>query len=349
MRAADMKAILDSIVQPPKGTAAAEKGALVVEGGYKVFEDVLIAAETDDEGGSANKRGGGNRLIIAANRDDWKRLEDFIEKLDKPQPQVAIEVMIVDVVLGQIKDLGVQNYNIRGKPLAKNVNADFTNLAAYNQFAIDPNTGAVVQQPMINIADGPLGSENASWISFGRAASPAGSDPTKNNMWAILRSVYNIDNSQVISQPYAIVNNNQSAEITLKSTQRVQGGMDTGKTISAVIKQISLDATISVKITPHVALNGIVDLDINIDIGDFTGTVNGSLDQPVRTTRALITKSSMLAGEVLILGGLKNSNLVETINKTPVLSSIPLLGTFLNKKEKIKKNRIYMCLFVQVS
>lgn len=337
IKAQDIEPILNSIIQPPKGSAATDKGAVVIEGGYKVFEDVIIAAETDDDGsGSVSKRGGGNRLIIACNRDDWRRLEDFIDKLDKPQPQVAIEVMVIDVGLGQIKELGAQTFNIRGKPVARNLNADFTNLAAINT-RVPPSDGSagVVKNPLINIASpGVEGTESPTFITLGRAASATDPNPNNNNIWSIIKTLYNLNNTQIVSQPYAIANNNQQAEITLKTTKRVTGGFDVGKTISAIQKKIWLDATISAKITPHVSLSGTVDLDISIDIGDFVGNTTG--DTPTRTTRSLVTKATMATGEVLVLGGLINSTQAESVAKTPILGDIPFIGTFFKSKRKEK-------------
>ena len=55
---------------------------------------------------------GGNRLIVAALQDDWIKLRDLIETLDKPQPQVILEVLVIDVlgtkqhiVAGDIRNL----------------------------------------------------------------------------------------------------------------------------------------------------------------------------------------------------------------------------------------------------
>ena len=41
---------------------------------------------------------GGNRLIVAALNDDWVKLRDLIETLDKPQPQVILEVLVLDIL-----------------------------------------------------------------------------------------------------------------------------------------------------------------------------------------------------------------------------------------------------------
>ena len=45
---------------------------------------------------------------------DWIRIKTLIEELDKPQLQVAIEVLIVDLNLSRNKSLGSQIRNKSG-------------------------------------------------------------------------------------------------------------------------------------------------------------------------------------------------------------------------------------------
>ena len=68
---------------------------------------MAIAAE-EPSNDSSNSRGGGNRLVVTCNTDDWKRLCQFIDIIDRPQTQVAFEVIIIDLDDQQDKELGAQ-------------------------------------------------------------------------------------------------------------------------------------------------------------------------------------------------------------------------------------------------
>lgn len=324
IKAQDLKPILDEIVKPPR--TATDK-SLIVEGGFKVFEDVLISAEVDQDQGSAG-RGGGNRLVVAANRDDWQRLEDFIDKLDKPQPQVAIEAMVVDVNLNQIKELGTQLFNLKGKPFAKNLNLEFLNISdgASNLQAVNPAT-----PPYLSIAGGDK--SQSSFITLGQPGSlESGEHPS--NIWALIRATFGITNQQVITQPYQVVNNNQKCSLSIKETRHILGGIDSSK-LQTVQKYDDVDAAISVDLTPYINLNGNVDLNIEVSVNEFLeGTTDATSGN--RTTRHIVTKSSMATGEVLVIGGLIKSTLRETVQKTPILSDIPVVGTFFKNKRKEK-------------
>jgi len=338
--ATDVKTILDDLVKPA-ASSGGSKGSLVVEGGFKNFEDVIISAEAADDGSSGtSKRGTGNRIIVACNRDDWRRLEEFVDTIDKPQPQVAIEVMVVDVTNSQAKGLGAQMFNIRGKPVAHNVNANFANLS--NSTA-DTNSSDPYEKQFFTPPSGQLlqniGNDlqtQASWMTLGNAAN--------NNLWAIIQAQFNISNSQIVSQPYVVTNNHQPCEVTVKNTQVVPGGLDLTKSLTPVQKQQTIEASTSIKLTPHINLVGLIDLEIVVDISQFVPNTDQG-GAPTITKRGLTTKSTMATGEVLALGGLTVSDLTEGIWKTPILGDIPFIGSLFKYKTKNKtETNLYIFL-----
>lgn len=340
MKAQDVKPILDEIIKPPKG-AASEKG-LVMEGGYKTFEDVIISAEQEAAGGDQVTRGSGNRLIIACNKEDWKRLEQFIDKIDKPQPQVAIEVMVADVKIGQTKQLGAQMYDLKGKPLARGVDVEFANLTAgVAKGATPPTTGGAtpvnVNTPYITYA-GPDYAGVGSPTFFTLGAAGTKDNPAAENIWSIIKAVIKLDNSQIISQPYIIANNNQKCLVSVKTTMRIPGKLSKNTNVTsgpAVREYENIDAEVKVELTPYINLIGTIDLNLDISVDEFVET--DVVETPTRTKRRLNSKASMGAGEVLVLGGLTKSKLTEQVYKTPILADIPLIGSLFKNKSKIKE------------
>ena len=139
-------------------------------GEYKFFEDVVIAAEKATSGDdTSSTRGGGNRLIISCNRDDWKRIEKLIAKLDKPQPQVALEVMIINVDIDQDKQLGSQMYQLFGhRPGMGTYEFEARNLSS----AVVKKEGTNVEAPnYIKLAEGDYaGKGHPTFVTLGKAA-----------------------------------------------------------------------------------------------------------------------------------------------------------------------------------
>ncbi len=333
IRAQDIKPILDDIIRLPR--SATEK-SLITEGGIKVFEDVIIAAEQDDDGASGS-RGSGNRLIIAANHDDWGRLESFIDKLDKPQPQVAIEAMIVDVSIDQIRNLGTQIFNLKGKPFSPGINAEFLNL---NGDVARYNNSTSTTPPYLSIAA--ASRDSSSFISLGEAGTTT---PTPGNIWGLIRATFSIKNSQVVSQPYQVVNNNQECTVIVEERRKVKDSIDYSKTNNPLQKYAPVAAGVTIKITPNINLSGNVDLTIDVTATDFqTDAIEGA----DTNDRQIITKTSMATGEVLVIGGLKKSKITETSYKTPILSEIPLFGSLFKSKDK-KKTESNLFVFIRPS
>jgi general secretion pathway protein D len=334
-KAEDLKPILDEIIKAPKGQGS-DKSVLVGE--FKFFEDVVIAAEkatgTDD---TSSTRGGGNRLVISCNRDEWKRLEQLIAKLDKPQPQVALEVMIINVDSDQAKQLGSQMYQLFGhRPGMGLYEFEARNLSS----AVVKKEGVNVEAPnYIQLAQSDYeGNGHPTFVTLGKAATQT-SD--YENIWSIIKAVISSTNSNVIAQPFLVSNNNQPCRVEVATTYRMDGELDSRKGENSKLKKVDVNASTIVEITPKMNLVGTVDLDIKVTADEFIDT-----DPTVgsKTNRLLKTKASMLAGEVLVLGGLTKHKDVESTWKTPILGDIPIIGSifFKNKQKTQKQETLYI-------
>ncbi|MBS1988374.1 hypothetical protein JST56_05250 [Candidatus Dependentiae bacterium] len=328
-----LRPILENIVRPPKGQGS-EKSAVVGE--YKFFEDVLIANETAEAAGEG-KRGSGNRLIIACNKDDWSRLEQFIEKLDKPQPQVAIEVMIIDVNLDQSRELGAQMHNFRGKNPGLGINEiDFKNLSSLPS---TKTTDGKTVSNMIQLTNPDnLGKGSPSFLTFG------GATTANQSIWAVIRSAFNINNSHIVSQPFLVANNYQPCFVEVKETRRIPGDFVSSHGEQSRRRQVDVPASVKIDLTPSINVDGFVDLTLDINIDEFKAD-SSDPDTPTKSTRSLKTRVSLMTGEVLVLGGLTRGDQQESHYRTPLLAEIPILGNFFKSKTKSKaEGNLYVFL-----
>lgn len=329
-KAEDLQPILVDLVKPPAGQGSDKS---IVVGEYKFFEDVVIATEkaASEEGA----RGGGNRLIISCNRDDWKRLEALIAKLDKPQPQVALEIMILNIDVNQIKQLGSQHYQFFGHKLGLGINeAEFRNLSS----GVNSSSSTEVKNYIQLATSDYEGKGNPAFVSLGKAATTS-SD--YENIWSMIKMIATADNSNVIAQPFLVTNNNQACRVEVTRTYRLYGELDSRKGEPSKQKIQEVPAAISVEITPKMNLNATVDLDIKVTVDEFIDT-NPTVGS--KYNRSLKTKASMLAGEVLSLGGLTKRRDVEDVYKTPILGDIPIIGSifFKNKKKTQEESNLYI-------
>lgn len=335
-KAEDLVGILMDIIKPPRGQGS-EKSVMVGE--FKFFDDVTIVAEKAlggvDQSG-ASTRGGGNRLIIACTRDDWRRLDKIIDKIDKPQPQVAFEIMVINVDADEQKQLGSQMYGFFGKQPGMGIHdVEFANLNS----GVTKDEGSTVDHYIQLATKEYDGSGHPSFLTIGRPGTV--DNPSSENIWTIIKTVFNVTNSHIISQPFLITNNNQPCREEITQTIRVYSGLTSGKGEPSKQQLVDFAAKTIVELTPRMNLDGVVDLDIQVEACDF---VSNDPSNPIKSNRLLKTRTSMLAGEVLVLGGLTRKINKDSEWKTPLLGDIPIIGGifFKNKKKVVTDSNLYI-------
>ena len=82
-----------------------------------------------------------------------------------------------------------------------------------------------------------------------------------------------------------------------------------------------------VKITPRISAANTVNLTVQIDIDDFSGTAADT-----RITRNVLTNANVSSGAILALGGLIKNTTAHSLSETPLLSKVPILGWFFKKR-----------------
>src|SRR4029079_7309924 len=91
------------------------------------------------------------------------------------------------------------------------------------------------------------------------------------------------------------------------------------------------------EVTPHINSSGDVELRIHAESSTVvpgTTVLGGS----VFDTRAFRTDLTARNGQTLVLGGIIQKLLSETISKTPILGDIPGLGYLFKKKDKTTRD-----------
>ena len=104
-----LKEVTTTQLESSSGQAAAKYGS--IRGGVKYFRDMKFEVDKD-----------GNRLIISCiDKQDWKLLKKTLDDLDKPQPQVGLEALIVSITSDDLKSLGGAVRSKKHGQLGKNI------------------------------------------------------------------------------------------------------------------------------------------------------------------------------------------------------------------------------------
>ncbi len=281
-----------------------------------------------------------NRLIIKGHYDDYMIAKDIIDRLDSPQAQVAIEILILSVNISDAKKLGAQ---IRSKDpgadgfLGKNVK--FQTSGLNQNKGIVPNT----QQSSFGVTRllGDLVSLAQGAIS-GNTVLTLGSDSF--GIWGIFQALQTITNTQIVSNPFILATNKTPAQFSVGQTRRVQTGTIFSGGSSPIETLGDLKANLDLNVTPQINSDGMIVLNLSIDIVDFTDP-NPDSKNATTTTRHIKTHAIVANNEVLALGGLIKNSIGRQGHQVPLLGKIPIIGwLFKNQAKQQEKDSLLILI-----
>lgn len=320
--------------------------------GEQYFKGVTIVPESqsvsEGEKDSVQKKTqSGNRLIIACTTQDWIRIKKLIRELDKPQMQVMIHGLIVDLSFTGLKELNSQLRNQKDLFL-KNTSWQTAHLST-----IENETGSAETPPTSNTALManllPTNANTSTGENNMAAAATTGSfilsfaDPKTNGIWWLTKILNKDEDSKVLSQPFLIAMNNQKVTTTDKETRLLEGIAD--ERYGSVKENLEhKEANITLECLPHINKNKTINITIKIDINEWISDT--SKDQ---NSRNITTNVNLKSGDILILGGLSKTKVESAVTKTPLFGDIPLLGNlFRGKTQTITKSNLMVFLRPQI-
>lgn len=344
--ASTFEPILQRIVEStrPGGTGQARAGAPT----ERIFDGVIIKADNPQGAAEGTAFGGSNKLIIAARNKDWNRIKELIEQLDKPQPQVILEILVADLTIEDNRILGALTRNPQNIPLPKDVNLQTAQISSVIVDNLDnPTTIAADLLKKAFKDDGsPATTEADATKSVAGILTPGSGVLAMNDKdgktWGVLQVLKLFEHKKVISNPHVIAVNNEEAKIIIGEERFVQDegvGSPGGATTS---KKKWVKANLEIKIKPRISSKANVNLTVEVDIEDF---VSGALTDANRVRRNVVTNANVGSGDILALGGLIRIDTENGVSGTPILGNIPILG-YLFKKRTGKTNKTNLTVFI---
>ncbi len=289
-----------------------------------------------------------NTLLI---KDTAERLQDIrrmVVTLDIPIKQVLIESRIVVVNDDFSRDLG-----IRFGVTAFNENSsDGVTVISGTGIGTDTMIGSVLDN-LSDPANGTIYPINLPSLSNRYNVNVPISDAAGRFSLAVLESDFLVDleltaleaegRGEIISTPRVITANQKEARIEQGVEIPYQQSSSSGAT-TVQFKKAVLSLTVTPQITPD--NNIIMDLKVHKDsVGQIisTGGLGGTV--PSIDTRSIETQVLVADGQTVVLGGIYETELRETITKVPLLGDIPAIG-FLFRSKKVVHNKAELLIFV---
>lgn len=272
--------------------------------------------------------GQGNNLVIRGEPEDYKLVLEVIKQLDRKQPQVAIEAIIVSVKMNDEQGL----YSQINSAQNRNVNAATSGWfnSPTGGVVTDSVTGSLIGN-LLNLVQSPDTTAGTTLISLG-----------KHSAWALLGIFSKYTRTNVIASPFIIATNKYPARITVGQTRRVQSGTVIAAGATRPEDQ-SLSANLDLDIVPQINPNGMINLQITINITNFSNPSPDPKDLSAGDTtgKTIQTCANIANGEVLALGGLTKRTTDTTETNVPILSKIPIIGNlFRNRTTEFVKETL---------
>ena len=280
----------------------------------------------------------GNALLVSASVHFFPEVIKLINELDAPSDQVLIEARIVEVSSDYLDKLGV-----RWSPNGSQVftGDDFDN-------SILANSSGSYQQGF-----GGKTIVNNPTATAGNLLSPA-------NLMASIRSgvissTINLDylvqflrkttDATVLGEPQININDNETGRLFVGQQVPILTAQNNPPVGGTSQNFIYKDVGVILEVTPHINSSGDVQLKIH---AESSTVVPGQivLGGAVFDTRNFQTDLTARNGQTLVLGGIIQREISDTLRKTPLFGSIPGLKWLFNKKDKTS-NEVELMVFLR--
>lgn len=252
------------------------------------------------------------RLIVITDEETSSHVNQVIDSLDRPRPQVLINVVFLEVTYRDGSDIGIEG----------GIRRDFNNSTFgtfSNLFGLGPGS--------------PGGGLNALPVPPGAGLYQI----VSTDFQATIRAIAEVGKLEILSRPTILARNNQQATITVGQSVPLTTStrFDTfGNAINSITYQ---DVGIILQVTPFIASEGTVEMIVAPEISalaeDSVPTGNGGF-APVINLRSADTVIVTPDGQTVMIGGMMQNIKTETVSKIPFLGDIPLLGRLFQRKVK---------------
>jgi MSHA type pilus biogenesis protein MshL len=268
------------------------------------------------------------------------RVASYLETVEgSSQRQVTIQAKIMEVILSDEHKEGINWKVIEGLPRSVNLAWGLTNKAGTTGYPGsttgymigDTSTGTTISTPgLLKIK--PFGGI--------LALGAAGSEVALSD---IMQAISEQGDVKILSSPTISTLNNQKAVIRVGNQDVffITGAVATQNTVTQIIQPMTIDIGIILDVTPQIAEDGTIIMNIHPSITDKTGektTPDGKSTFPLLAVRETDTTVRVRDGQTIIIAGLMQERITENYTGVPILQSIPLMGGLFRYKTESKKN-----------
>ncbi len=293
-----------------------------------------------------------NSLIIKASSGQLKAVQGVVDKLDLRRAQVFVETVIAEVSLDQEAELGIK-WNVGGANVSSTTTSSggtggsTTTTTSAGNLVDKDNRNTVIGTGALGFDTG-NGGLNFSLLDF-----------KKYKLDVIVNAIKADSNSNILSTPTILTLDNEEAEIIVgqevpfvtgrfnnglnNSTNQNADGQVTSVNVGSSFQTIERkDVGIKLKIKPQISDGDTIQLEVLQEISSVApSTVQGQADL-ITNRRSIEAVVQVDDGQVVVLGGLIQDDVIDTVSWVPVLGKIPVIGNLFKNTRKVAVKRNLM-------
>ena len=278
-----------------------------------------------------------NTLIITANERVYRNLRAIIDQLDARRAQVYVESLIVEVSADKAAELGIQWAGVSGdggsnyrvgvltgfSSEGNNLISQAASVLGTNKTPLPPGNGLTAA--LFRQRDGALG------------------------LGLLARALEKNVKANILSMPNLLTLDNEEARIMVgQNVPFITGQFTTAASAGAAgvnpFQTIERrDIGLSLRVRPQISEGGTVKMAIYQETSSIQQSTTSGL---ITSKRSIETNVLVDDGQIIVLGGLIEDTVNDTVEKVPGLGDIPFLG-YLFRYQSKRRGKTNLMVFLR--
>ncbi len=279
-----------------------------------------------------------NTLIITANERVYRNLRAIIDQLDARRAQVCVESLIVEISADRAAELGVQWAGLSGDGSSN------YRVGVLTGFSTQGNN--LVQQAVSAL--GPNGMP----LAPGNGLTAGLFKQHRNGqlgLGLLARALETNAKANILSMPNLITLDNEEARIivgqnvpfiTGQFTTPASGGTAGVNPFQTIERR---DIGLSLRVRPTISEGGTVKMAIYQETSNIQQSTASGL---ITSKRSIDTNVLVDDGQIIVLGGLIEDTLSDSVEKVPGLGDVPILG-YLFRYQSKRRTKTNLMVFLR--
>ena len=271
-----------------------------------------------------------NALIVSGEDAVMSQIKNLVAKLDIRRANILVEAIVVELSDTAAKSLGVETIFAGGSQSDTPIGITrFPDGSGPDLLALSGSAAESGNNPTLSAI-----ATNSLLASQGLVAGIGSFETDGDAFGAIINAIAEDKNSNILSTPSVIAMDNEEANLVIGQEIPITTGESLGSNNANPFRTTSRqEVGIKLTVKPQINEGDSVILEIKQEVSGVAGPLTSSTDL-ITNKRSIETKVLVDNNQIIVLGGLIDEDIQESISKVPLLGSIPMLGKLFSSTQE---------------